>query len=107
MTTIGYVTTEGGVIAAEVQPGDGYRYIGVVTPLPCEMGGGRPDSHVLVTILNPVSAAYVILATGFLADSYIVEKFLGKVASPDVYLPGVRALLAALTGREVESTDPQ
>lgn len=67
-----------GVCRLEFTPGNGYRYIAYTSALPAEEDGGAPNSHVLVTLLQPYVAAAVVPFGEFLHQSYIVEKFVPK-----------------------------
>ena len=65
------------------QPGDGYRYVVLVSPLPHKgfQGGGTDDTHCVVTVwpptVEPYGRTYVLGRTGVLTDHYVDEKFCG------------------------------
>ena len=67
------------------QPGDGWRYVVAVSPLPHDgfEGGGDVDDYALVSVWVPgdpllpdgVARTYVLSRTGYLVDHYVAEKF--------------------------------
>ena len=67
------------------QPGDGWRYVVAVSPLPRDgfEGGGSVDDYALVSVWVPmdsllpdgVARTYVMRRAGYLADRYVAEKF--------------------------------
>jgi hypothetical protein len=67
------------------QPGDGWRYVVAVSPLPHDgfEGGGDVDDYALVSVWVPgdsflpdgVARTYVMARTGYLTDRYVAEKF--------------------------------
>jgi hypothetical protein len=67
------------------QPGDGWRYVVAVSPLPHDgfEGGGDVDDYALVSVWVPgdsllpdgVARTRVMARTGYLADHYVAEKF--------------------------------
>ena len=71
--------------AIDHQPGDGWRYVVAVSPLPYSgfEGGGDVDDYALVSVWIPgdsflptgVARTYVMARTGYLTDRYVAEKF--------------------------------
>jgi len=71
--------------AIDHQPGDGWRYVVAVSPLPYSgfEGGGDVDDYALVSVWIPgdsflptgVARTYVMARTGYLTDRYVTEKF--------------------------------
>ena len=69
----------------DYQPGDGWRYVVAVSPLPYDgfEGGGLTDDYALVSVWVPadpllpdgVARTYVLSKTGYLVDHYVAEKF--------------------------------
>jgi hypothetical protein len=69
----------------DYQPGDGWRYVVAVSPLPRDgfEGGGTTDDYALVSVWVPadpllpdgVARTYVMSRTGYLTDRYVAEKF--------------------------------
>ena len=67
------------------QPGDGWRYVVAVSPLPHSgfEGGGDPEDYALVSVWIPgdsllpdgVARTYVMSRTGYLTERYVAEKF--------------------------------
>ena len=67
------------------QPGDGWRYVVAVSPLPHDgfEGGGDVDDYALVSVWVPgdsflptgVARTYVMARSGYLTDRYVAEKF--------------------------------
>ena len=67
------------------QPGDGWRYVVAVSPLPYSgfEGGGDVDDYALVSVWVPgepllptgVARTYVMARSGYLTDRYVAEKF--------------------------------
>mgnify|MGYP003132841628 CR=1 FL=1 len=69
----------------DYQPGDGWRYVVAVSPLPHDgfEGGGDTDDYALVSVWVPMDPAlpdgvartYVMARTGYLTNGYVAEKF--------------------------------
>ncbi len=67
------------------QPGDGWRYVVAVSPLPYSgfEGGGDVDDYALVSVWVPgdrslpdgVARTYVMARSGYLTNGYVAEKF--------------------------------
>ena len=67
------------------QPGDGWRYVVAVSPLPHDgfEGGGDVDDYALVSVWVPgdpalpdgVARTYVMARTRYQTDRYVTEKF--------------------------------
>ena len=67
------------------QPGDGWRYVVAVSPLPHSgfEGGGDAEDYALVSVWIPgdsllpdgVARTRVMARTGYLVDHYVAEKF--------------------------------
>ncbi len=71
--------------AVDYQPGDGWRYVVLVSDLPHDHfeGGGSNATHAVVSVWIPgdpflpdgVARTYVMARTGYLTDRYVAEKF--------------------------------
>ena len=67
------------------QPGDGWRYVVAVSPLPHDgfEGGGDVDDYALVSVWVPgepllpdrVARTYVMARSGYLTNGYVDQKF--------------------------------
>ena len=67
------------------QPGDGWRYVVAVSPLPYSgfEGGGDPEDYALVSVWVPgdrslpdrVARTYVMARSGYLTNGYVDQKF--------------------------------
>lgn len=53
----------------------GYYFVAYLTPLLSEEDGGKYKTHMLVTLLKPFDAAYVLKKDGPLSLGYVEEKF--------------------------------
>lgn len=88
----------------EHEPGDGYRYLVCVSPLPDGPWGlgGSNDTHALVTLFYPGNAprgtAYVLAREGYLDESYLVEKF--SLGGNEVVRSGAIGAIRAALGRD-------
>lgn len=94
-----------GVTYYEFQPGDGWRYEVIVSDMPTAFGGGHPDRHALVTVLAPVTGAYVLERASDrpLAQRYVAEKFPVRDDEQAAYL--TRALAYALGRKALVDTE--
>jgi hypothetical protein len=69
----------------DYQPGDGWRYVVAVSPLPHDGfgGGGGTDDYALVSVWVPgdsflpdgVARTHVMARSGYLTNGYVEEKF--------------------------------
>ena len=95
------------------QPGDGWRYVVAVSPLPHSgfEGGGDTEDYALVSVWVPgdsflppgTARTHVMARTGYLTDRYVAEKFGTGVPSSRMLGNIADAIRLALGRPEVSS----
>ena len=81
----------------DYQPGDGWRYIVLVSDLPHDgfQGGGSNVDYAVVTVWVPgetFGRTYVLARTGLLTERYVAEKY-GLLRDPDHVTAAIRQAL--------------